>query len=178
MNDTRSIIIPGIEYAGPDGRLYETTGEYRPPTKGEWWLNNYSPHPSKHNWETPQIILRELPPPAKPRRVPTDADAIHRPQCWVRFSPENSWQGDSDDIYLLAVTSDRFIVSFNGDTHIYAFCEIVDVPFGRLLHWRDATEADIGTIPEGIQYANSTKGFGLTVRSISPGTRVLVEVGK
>jgi hypothetical protein len=60
----------------------------------------------------------------------------------------------------------------------WAFCEIENVPLGPILHWRDATRNDIDTTPEGTQHSNGTKGFGLTVRSISPGTRVLVEVGK
>jgi hypothetical protein len=72
MNDTSKLITPGIKFPGPDGKQYETTGEWRPPKKGEWRLSCYVATQSTHNWETPEIILRELPPPAKPRRVPSE----------------------------------------------------------------------------------------------------------
>jgi hypothetical protein len=35
MNDASKIIREGIKFTGEDGREYETTGDYRPPMKGE-----------------------------------------------------------------------------------------------------------------------------------------------
>jgi len=179
-NDTKNIVIAGIEFADYDGKQYETTGEYRPPKKGEWRLSGYIPSQSTHDWETPEIILRELLPPAPPRRVPTDADAIHRPKCWVKYNGDDNWLDEPETLIAVVPESGRPFKTVNarGSVDGYMFCEIEDVPLGPVYHWRDATEADVDTTPEGIQWNNGTNGFGLTVRSIPPETRVLVEVGK
>jgi len=186
MNDTSKLITPGIKFTGGDGKQYETTGEWRPPKKGEWRLSCYAATQSTHNWETPEIILRELPPPAKPRRVPTDQDAIHRPRCWVRDNDTDEWSGPMTLIAVLNsdVHSLPFSVTNSGACNggCWAFCEIEDVPLGPLYHWRDATKADLHqqflAVNRGENYWLNTHLTQFFCDYIETGLRVLVEVGK
>ena len=129
-NNTRNIVIAGIEYAGPDGKQYETTGEWRPLKGGDWFLGSddqvyQASYTCQHN----RIILRELPPPAKPRRVPTDQDALHRPKCWVRYNESDDWRDGPETLIAVVPGSGRPFktVDARGSVDGYPFCEIEDV---------------------------------------------------
>jgi hypothetical protein len=181
MNDMKNMITSGIKFFGPDEREYETTGERRLPRRGEVFINNsnrvtVAPHDYVDSY---QIILRELPPPAKPRRVPTDADAIHRPQCWVRDSENSKWCGPHT---LLSVADPLrhchpFSVLRDGQRVYFRFCEIEDVLLGPILHWRDATSEDVGKWFQAVEFPDVTKFWDVELNK-SGYARVLVEVGK
>jgi len=183
-NDTSKLITPGIKFTGEDGKQYETTGEFRVPKGGEWVVGeNGNPKPITYESAFFYPILRELPLPAPPRRVPTDADAIHRPRCWVRDHEDDEWSVPTRLVAVLNRESHKFpfsVINFEGvSAGCWAFCEIEDVPLGPVYHWRDATEADVGMRPEAILFPNGTKGFGFEIlRNVNPRTKVLVEVGK
>jgi hypothetical protein len=187
MNDTRNIVIAGIEFPGPDGKQYETTGEYRPPKKGEWRLSCYAPTQSTHNWETPEIILRELPPPAPPRRVPTDKDAAVWPRrkCWCLNKPLNGTNGETGKLLHVdeSRTSSPFCVQLDNGCIVFPrYCEIEDVPLGPVYHWRDATRNDLQqqflVVNRGEKYWANTYLTRFFLDDIENGLRVLVEVGK
>jgi hypothetical protein len=151
MDDKRNIIIPGIKFTGGDEREYETTGEYRPPKKGEAVVHAETGEVcySAFDYMACRIILRELPPPAPPRRVPTDRDAIHRPQCWVRDHEQVEWIDKPQTlIAVLSETAFPFKAA-NSDGYVSSWrcCEIEDVPLRPVYHWRDATSEGVGTIP-------------------------------
>jgi len=185
--DTSNLITPGIKFTGHDGREYETTGEYRHPKRGETFLGSddmvyTAPVDQPEN----RIILRELPPPAPPRRVPTDADAIHRPRCWVRDSEEHEWSGPKRLVAVLNGESHKFPFSvtdsIGNSGGCWAYCEIEDVPLGPVYHWRDATSEDLHQqfliMNSGDNYWLNTHLTRFFFDDIKTGLRVLVEVGK
>jgi hypothetical protein len=185
-NDTSKLITPGIKFTGRDGKLYETTGELRPPKKDEpcWYIDGSVVAISDCDWTYPQIILRELPPPAPPRRVPTDADALHRPRCWVRDSEQVEW---SDEPHTLIAVMPKSAFQFKtvnsgGYVSAWKFCEIEDVPLGPVYHWRDATRNDLHqqflAVNRGEKYWANTYLTRFFLDDIETGLRVLVEVGK
>jgi hypothetical protein len=187
-NDTSKLITPGIKFTCEDGKQYETTGEWRPPIKGEAFINNEGFITiSSMNFVSKRPILRELPPPALPRRVPNDADAIHRPRCWVRDSEDDEWSGPMRLVAVLNSKSHNYPFSVTNSEGVsggcWRYCEIEDVPLGPVYHWRDATSEDVGSrflmimqdgryhLPHVIlthYYFDNTKAT----------PRVLVEVGK
>jgi len=131
-NDTSKLITPGIKFTGEDGKQYETTGEYRSPIKGEafWSFNFHRVWIAARDYGNDRPILRELPPPTKPRRVPTDADAIHRPRCWVRNNEEHEWSGPMRLVAVISESEFQFkIVNSSGYVIAWKYCEIENVDY-------------------------------------------------
>jgi len=187
-NDTSKLITPGIKFTGEDGKQYETTGEWRLPRKGEWFIDNYDGlNNASHDYVSHKhIILRELPQPPPPRRVPTDADAIHRPRCWVRDNEDDEWSVPMRLVAVLNGESHRLPFSVTNSIGVsggcWAYCEIEDVQLGPVYHWRDATEADLHqqflVMNRGEKYWANTYLTRFFLDDIKTGLRVLVEVGK
>jgi len=178
-NYTSKLITPGIKFTSEDGKQYETTGEYRVPKNGEWVVGeNGNPKPITYESAFFYPILRELPPPAPPRRVPTDADAIHRPKCWVRDNVEDVWSGPMRLVAVLNSKSHNYpftVTNLEGVSGgCWKFCEIEDVQLGPVYHWRDATSEDVGKWFEAAEFADKQKYCVCK----PDGVRVLVEVGK
>jgi hypothetical protein len=182
-NDTSKLITPGIKFTGEDGNQYETTGEWRPPKKGEAFINDEGFITiSAMNFVSQRPILRELPPPAPQRRVPTDADAIHRPRCWLRDNDTDKWSGPMTLVAVLNSKSHNYpfsVTTLEGEgAGCWRYCEIEDVPLGPVYHWRDATEADVGKRFQAVEFANKQRYWSVKLGKKPEGARVLVEVGE
>jgi hypothetical protein len=163
-----------------EGKQYEAIA-FRCPGIGEVFLDSIGDTVRHGVFDCPRLILRELPPPAKPRRVPTDADAIHRPRCWVRDYENKPWE----EAQLLSVAVTEYPFSTTSDNlsrTCWRFCEIEDVDYGPVYHWRDATRNDLHqqflVVNRGEKYWANTYLTRFFFDDIETGLRVLVEVGK